>query len=49
VNEPTNATLAASDGELFLRTDKSLWCISAAGGAAAGPRAAAPVQPAPAR
>jgi outer membrane protein assembly factor BamB len=25
VNEPTNASLAASDGELFLRTDKSLW------------------------
>jgi outer membrane protein assembly factor BamB len=27
VNEPTNASLAASDGELFLRTDKGLWCI----------------------
>ena len=27
VNEPTNTTLAASNGELFLRTDKSLWCI----------------------
>jgi outer membrane protein assembly factor BamB len=27
VNEPTNASLAASNGELFLRTDKSLWCI----------------------
>ena len=29
INEPTNASLAASDGELFLRTDKSLWCIGA--------------------
>lgn len=27
VDEPTNASLAASNGELFLRTDKSLWCI----------------------
>jgi outer membrane protein assembly factor BamB len=27
-NEPTNASLAASDGDLFLRTDKSLWCIA---------------------
>lgn len=27
VNEPTNASPAASDGELFLRTDKSLWCV----------------------
>jgi outer membrane protein assembly factor BamB len=30
VNEPTNASLAASDGQLFLRTDKALWCIAAA-------------------
>ena len=30
VNEPTNASLAASDGELFLRTNKSLWCFSKA-------------------
>jgi hypothetical protein len=22
----TNASLAASDGDLFMRTDKSLWC-----------------------
>ena len=29
VAEPTNASLAASDGDLFLRTDKNLWCISA--------------------
>jgi outer membrane protein assembly factor BamB len=29
VNEPTNASLAASDGELFLRTDNSLWAIAA--------------------
>ncbi len=27
VAEPTNASLAASDGDLFLRTDKGLWCI----------------------
>ena len=30
VNEPTNASLALSDGELFLRTDKSLWCFVSA-------------------
>jgi outer membrane protein assembly factor BamB len=30
VAESTNASLAASDGDLFLRTDKSLWCFSAA-------------------
>ncbi len=29
VNESTNASLAASDGELFLRTDKALWCFGA--------------------
>jgi outer membrane protein assembly factor BamB len=28
VGEPTNASLAASDGDLFLRTDKSLWCFA---------------------
>jgi outer membrane protein assembly factor BamB len=28
VGEPTNASLAASDGELFLRTDKGLWCFA---------------------
>lgn len=27
VSEPTNASLAASDGEFFLRTDKGLWCF----------------------
>jgi outer membrane protein assembly factor BamB len=27
VSESTNASLAASDGELFVRTDKALWCI----------------------
>ena len=27
VDEVTNSTLAASDGELFLRTNESLWCI----------------------
>ena len=26
--EPMNASLAASDGAIFLRTDKALWCIS---------------------
>ena len=30
VNESTNASLAASDGALFLRTDKSLWCFAEA-------------------
>lgn len=29
VGEPTNASLAASDGEFFLRTDKALWCFGA--------------------
>ena len=29
VGESTNASLAASDGELFLRTDKALWCFAA--------------------
>jgi hypothetical protein len=28
VGEPTNASLAAADGDLFLRTDKSLWCFA---------------------
>ncbi|MBI3416869.1 MAG: PQQ-binding-like beta-propeller repeat protein [Verrucomicrobia bacterium] len=28
VGEPSNSSLAASDGELFLRTHKGLWCIS---------------------
>jgi outer membrane protein assembly factor BamB/Ca2+-binding EF-hand superfamily protein len=30
VGEPTNASLAAADQELFLRTDKSLWCFASA-------------------
>jgi outer membrane protein assembly factor BamB len=30
VGQPTNASLAASDGELFLRTDAALWCFAAA-------------------
>jgi outer membrane protein assembly factor BamB len=30
VGEPTNASLAASDGELFVRTDKGLWCFAEA-------------------
>jgi hypothetical protein len=25
--EPMNASLAVSDGEIFIRTDKYLWCI----------------------
>src|SRR5208337_3110293 len=32
VNEPTNASLAASDGDLFLRTDRGLWCLAGHGG-----------------
>ncbi|HXG47665.1 MAG TPA: PQQ-binding-like beta-propeller repeat protein, partial [Methylomirabilota bacterium] len=28
VGEPTNASLAASDGEVFLRTDRGLWCFA---------------------
>jgi outer membrane protein assembly factor BamB len=28
LSEPTNSSLAASDGELFLRTDRGLWCIA---------------------
>lgn len=27
--EPMNASLAVSDGEIFIRTDKRLWCIGA--------------------
>ena len=30
VGEPTNASLAAADQELFLRTDTSLWCFASA-------------------
>ena len=30
VNESTNASLAVGEGELFLRTDKSLWCFATA-------------------
>lgn len=30
VNEPTNTSLAASDGDLFLRTDRGLWCFARA-------------------
>jgi len=26
--EPMNASLAVSDGEIFLRTDKHLWCVA---------------------
>lgn len=28
LNESTNSSLAASKGELFIRTDKSLWCVA---------------------
>jgi outer membrane protein assembly factor BamB len=28
VDQPTNASLAASNGELFMRTDDSLWCFA---------------------
>ena len=28
LNEPTNASLAASDRDLFMRTDKGLWCLA---------------------
>jgi hypothetical protein len=28
VKEPTNASLAAADGALYLRTDQALWCIA---------------------
>lgn len=38
VNEPTNASLAASDGDLFLRTDRSLWCFARDRGADQEPR-----------
>ena len=34
VAEPTNASLAAAGGDIFLRTDKSLWCFG--GGAKPG-------------
>jgi hypothetical protein len=27
-NEMTNASLAVSDGDLFIRTHKHLWCIA---------------------
>ena len=30
VNEPTNASLAASNHEVFMRTDNSLWCFATA-------------------
>ena len=29
VSEPTNASLAVSNGEIFIRTDQALWCIGA--------------------
>jgi outer membrane protein assembly factor BamB len=30
--EPMNASLAVSDGKIFIRTDRSLWCIDLRGG-----------------
>jgi outer membrane protein assembly factor BamB len=29
VGEPTNASLAAADGAIYLRTDRALWCFAA--------------------
>jgi outer membrane protein assembly factor BamB len=29
--EPMNASLGVSDGEIFIRTDKGLWCIGTTG------------------
>src|SRR4029453_10986406 len=45
VNEPSNSSFAMSNGDLFLRTWKGLWCISdnAAGVAANCPRGAPPL------
>ena len=37
LKEPTNASIAVSDGELFLRTAQTLWCISTAKLAASAP------------
>ena len=31
LNEPSNSTPALSNGEIFIRTDRALWCISAKG------------------
>jgi len=30
IGEPTIGSMAASDGELFIRTHRSLWCINGA-------------------
>ena len=30
LKEPTNSSIAVSDGEMFLRTETTLWCISTA-------------------
>ena len=30
VGEPSNASLAASDAQIFMRTDKGLWCFASA-------------------
>ena len=30
VKERTNASLAVSDGQIFLRTEKGLWCLAEA-------------------
>ena len=35
LNEPSNATPALSNGEIFIRTDRALWCIGAQGSARA--------------
>ena len=31
VGEPDNASLAVSEGDLFIRTHKALWCIAESG------------------
>jgi len=28
LGEPSNSSVAVSNGEIFLRTHKSLWCVS---------------------
>lgn len=37
LKEKSNSSLAASNGELFFRTEKTLWCIAASKAVAAGP------------
>ncbi len=37
-SEPMNASLAVSDADIFMRTDRHLWCISERNGIHKGPR-----------